>query len=93
MASLRWQTGILKFLSFPLYPFGRYRHGCDPPVQESKLSFLAASFDNPHVVLNSLSVFRIFFSPSQSFFSFEPFGGPFDRLPYNQYLLCLYKIR
>jgi hypothetical protein len=62
-----------EFFALLLDPFGRYRHGCDPPAPHTPTSSLplASGFDFSHRV--GLSDFSTFFFISQRLSAIEPF--------------------
>jgi len=67
----------LALLLRPFCPFGRYRHGFDPPGQLTRFSFLPCAFACEHFPLDRPSSFFTLSLLSQQLNVLEPFLNPF----------------
>jgi len=61
----------------PFCPLGRYRHGCDPPDQLTRFSFLPCTFACEHFPLDRPSSFFTLSLLSQQLNVLESFLNPF----------------
>jgi hypothetical protein len=68
-----------EYFAVPLGPFGRYRHGCDPPKRHLRLSFLSWILDCEHVPLACHFNFFPLSIISQRLLVIEPFVNGFRR--------------
>jgi hypothetical protein len=62
-----------RFYTFVLCPFGRYRHGFDPPNRPTRYSFFPPGFDFNHSSLACPSNFFTLSIISQRLLVIEPF--------------------
>lgn len=75
------------FLALLLGPFGRYRHGCDPPNQVTRFSFLPSAYNGKPLPLSGPSNIVALPHISPQLKGIEPFLNPFDQPLDSSYLL------
>lgn len=62
-----------EFSTLLIFPFGRYRHGCDPPIPQTPSSSLPFASKFHHSPFVGLSDFLAFSFISQRLSGIEPF--------------------
>lgn len=75
------------FSTLPFCPFGRYRHGCDPPDSLTLISSLPWAFDCDPSSFARPSDFLTFSLHSQQLSGVEPFVQPFRHTGIHQKFL------